>query len=193
MLRSIRKPSFDTRGLPRRGFLRVAVASAGALWFAPSIAQAQPEGWKGLLGMFDYAGDAAEDAARLKAIDDVVDQMSPIVRGIARSKLKKATAIAAHVRLTLDGHILTVADDKRADSAPTDGTVVKITVETGDEMDLSYDLKDTEIVELVSDGSKGAVQSFTLDGDNLVVRHAVFASQLPAKIIYRTTYRRSTR
>jgi hypothetical protein len=174
--------------IPRRAFLGAAIASAGALWVAPRAALAQDEEWKKLLGSFKFAGGAAEEARRLKAIDDVVDKMSPIVRGIARGKLREATVIAPRISLATVGKNFTMADDEHRYTAPTDGSVVKVTVFNGDEMDLSYDLKDDEIVQLFSDGSKGSVHSFSRSGDKLVVRHAVFASQLPERIVYNTTY-----
>jgi hypothetical protein len=177
-------------GIPRRTFI-AAIASAGGILLVPGVALASAETWKGILGAFKWAGGPDEEAARLRAINEVVDRMTPIARGIARSKLREATVIPQKVSLAVDGRLLTVADDQRKDTAPTDGTAVKVTAFNGDEMDLSFRLKEAEIIQSFSDGSKGSVHSFTLDDTKLVVRRAVFASQLPSNIVYKTTYVRS--
>jgi hypothetical protein len=178
-------------GLSRRAFLHVAIASVGVAYLAPSIALAEGDGWKGILGAFKFAGGKDEEQARLRAIDEIVGRMTPIARGIARSKLGEATAIAQRVSLAVDGRLLTVANETRSDTAPTDGSTVKVTAFNGDEMDLSYKLKGTEILQSFTDGSKGSVHSFALADEKLVVRHAIYASQLPGPVLYRTTYARA--
>jgi hypothetical protein len=177
----------------RRGFVQAVVVATGAWLLGGPGALAAPARPTELLGAYRFAGGQRERDALERAIDEVASEMSPLVRGIVRKKLRQATAIAAQLRIEADESHLTVRFDKVTWRAPLDGRRVPVKAVTGDDLELWYEVSERTIDQRFSGDEKGQHNRFWLDDDRLQFRARIFAEALPKDLLYGLTYERVTR
>ena len=175
----------------RREILLATGAASLALLFPRELLAGPNDAVGPFLGSFRHAGGDKERELRDKAIDDVVGEMNFLVRSIARDRLKTSTAIAAAVKLSSDASSLTVALDSRIYTAPLNGRSVKVTGITGDKLDLSYRVTDGRIEQSFRGDERGRVNTYSLDGEKLVMQVRIYSSQLPKDLKYKLTYKRA--
>lgn len=159
----------------------LAAPAAGAL---PGRADAVPAaaGRKiaDYVGAFHHTGGDADRRARDDAIEDVVKEMSFIVRGIARDRLKEANPIAQQVGVALDGEELTVSFDSRRYTAPLSGEPVEVVGITGDTLQLRHRFRKGRVLQLFDGGDKSRRNVLSLDDEGrLTVRVTVSSEKLP--------------
>jgi hypothetical protein len=147
-----------------------------------------------LTGEFRWIGGTAERKARDKAIDDVVDGMNFIVRGIARKRLKQANPIPRLVRIRRAGEdVLVIRIDKRVYRAKIGGPAVTVVGITGDELKLTHRVVDNRVVQRFEGESGGRVNTFTPlgkgDDKGMKLRVRVFSDKLPKDLVYGLSYR----
>jgi hypothetical protein len=178
------------RCLSRRELWLASVAAA-CWWLSPSRSDAAaPAGWKALLGSYRHAGGDGDRAARDRAIDRVVAEMSVLVRAIVRNRLKSTNPINPKLQLSADAHHLTVKLGARTYSAPLDGSPVTVTGITGDELELRHHVTPTHIEQRFTGPDGGRVNTFTLHHKRLVMSVRVFSPRLPKDLTYKLTYAR---
>jgi hypothetical protein len=177
--------------IARRRFLRTLGACAAAAILLPKeVFASAADTVKAFLGSFNHAGGDKERAARDKAIEDVVDDMSIFARGIARDKLKEANPIASTLKFAESGGSLTVTLGKRTYTAPLDGRSVKVKAINGDDMDMKYKVGENRIEQIFSGDEKGRINTFKLDGDTVTMHVRIHAEALPKDLVYKLTYAR---
>ena len=159
--------------------LHAAVASAEA-----------PDALRKFSGKYAFAGGTAEREALQKAIDDVVAEMNPLVRGIARSRLLGSNAIAEAIAIDAEGDTITVVFDKRSYTAAIDGSPVTVTGVDGDPLVLTHRLHGKRLVQTF-DGDRGIRRNaFVLRGNKLALNVTVQSDQLPSDLVYTLTFAR---
>jgi hypothetical protein len=152
----------------------------------PSVALAEPA----FTGAFKFAGGAAERDALEKAIDDVVSRMNVIARGIARGKLRDATAIPGSLSLTTSGSNLTIVDSLSY-TGPLDGKPVKVKAFDDNEMELTYDVATQSVVMKLRADGKSQTNKYAVDGKKLSEHVVITAEQLPIPLWYDLTFERA--
>jgi hypothetical protein len=140
-------------------------------------------------GRYRHAGGERERKARDDAIDDVVDDMNFIVRGIARSRLREANPIAKSLGIAKKGKMLTITFDKRHYTGPIDGRTVKVVGVTGDEVSMRFQISNGRIRQIFQGDDGGRVNDFSLDGEGRVALSVrVHSDKLPKDLRYQLTY-----
>ncbi|HZO14830.1 MAG TPA: hypothetical protein VFB62_16260 [Polyangiaceae bacterium] len=169
------------------GGLRPAIASPPAAREAPMATESVDR----LAGSFRFAGGGRERAARDAAIDQVVDEMSFLVRGIARKRLREANRIRERVAISRQGDKLTVRLDGETFTAPINGPAVDVVARDGMELKLRYRIAKGRIEQTLQAEEGGRTNHFEVDGKGrLTVRVRIFSEKLPKDVRYRLTYAR---
>ncbi|NUQ77964.1 MAG: hypothetical protein HUU21_30895 [Polyangiaceae bacterium] len=181
----------EGRLVSRREILLAAGVASIATVFPRELLAAPSDTLSPFLGSFRHAGGDKEREARDKAIDAVVDEMNIFVRGIARDKLKSSNAIPAALKISADASALTIALDNRVYTAPLDGRSVKVTGITGDKLDLRYRVTEGRIEQNFKGDERGRVNTYSIEGDKVVMQVRIYASQLPKDVKYKLTYKRA--
>jgi hypothetical protein len=141
------------------------------------------------VGTYRFAGSDAEREAIERAIDASVADLGGFVYGIARRRLIAANRVPAELVMKGGGNSFVVLVDNRPYPGLLDGTPVRVTVATGDVMDMSFKFG-AEMVQSFSDQEKGRVNRFELRGNQLVMHVRVYAKQLSRDVKYDLTFAR---
>ena len=141
-----------------------------------------------------YAGGDEGRAAVEAAIEDAIEGMSPMVRGIARRRLREANVIMDEIGFSLAGDPLRASYvGGRIIETPASGAAVDWVDPFGDTVKVSQRWSDRALVQHMfdDDGSRTNVYRFSEDGQRMTMSVTIEASRLPAPIRYRLEYRRS--
>jgi hypothetical protein len=141
-------------------------------------------------GEFSYSGGESQRAARDAAIDKLVDDMSMLVRGIARSRLKKATAIPKNINIVRQGdELATIVDGKRF-AAKLNGTPVEAEGPNGDKLQLSHRLRGNRIEQTFKGDEGGRRNTYRCTGERMYMDVTVFSPKLPHELHYRLSFKK---
>ncbi len=141
-------------------------------------------------GEFEYAGGDEQRAGRDAAIDAVVADMNLFARGIARSRLKKATRIVATMGIARDGKNLVVVLDGRRYSAPANGDSVEVVGADGSKLMLTLRERSGRLEEVFKKTDGGMRQTMRCHGAELAMRVTVFSPKLPRSLSYSLSYKK---
>ncbi len=149
----------------------------------------------------DYAGrfeaDSAIDhgAAVEAAVDDVVEGMNPLIRGIARKRLLKAATWSTTFTFEPDGASMTIRSDRLPEgrTTPLDGSETEGVSDRGEAFFLSRWMEDGRLCSngRSDRGSHGNVFELSADGQRLVVTTTIRNDNLPKPLVYRVQYSRT--
>jgi hypothetical protein len=175
--------------IDRRAFL---LGAAGVAVFAAtsSAHAADAPQLADVLGAFEHVGGDAERQAVAAAIEDVVRDMSALVRPLARARLIEANPVPASLSLKSDGKRVTLAYAEEAYVAPLDGTPADVVTHAGDEMKLRASWRKGTLHQLFTGDEKSRTNLFRREGDKLAIYVTVQASALPKELVYRLSYAR---
>ena len=171
-----------------------AVASAGtASLGSAATPESEPNA---LLGAYHYAGGERELEEIEGSIDEVVDQMNILIRGIARRRIKGPNLPANRLTLGLSNGQIRISRAGQPDiAAPADGTAVKWrNPENGNELTVIHRLGADGVLlqKLVGDrGTSTSQFELASDAVRLTVRTVIRADQLAAPIRFSATYQRA--
>jgi hypothetical protein len=159
-----------------------SLAAGGAL-----AAQAQ-----GLEGRFAFGDNPGERQGVEQAVEATVRQLSFVVRGIARSRLRAANRIVPWVALERRGDQLVVRYEGRPPMvARADGQPVSWKDEHGTTLSLQHRIEGPTLVQVLSTGEGARTNRLTPGGDGSLRMAVEIASpRLPAPLRYALTYRR---
>ena len=169
------------------GGVRPAVASPPTTREGPMATGAVDR----LAGSFRFAGGGRERAARDAAIEQVVEEMNFLVRGIARKRLREANRIRERVAISRSSDKLTIRLDGQPYTATINGPPVDMVAHDGMEVKLSYRIANGRIEQTLQGAEGGRTNHFEVDGKGrLTVQVRVFSEKLPKDVRYRLTYAR---
>jgi hypothetical protein len=178
----------------------LVVTSLAAAAVKPAVAspattlEAQPlakDAADRFVGNYHFAGGDRERAARDAAIDDVVEDMNFLVRGIARKRLKESNRIPERVSISRKDSKLTIRLDDRTYTAPINGGAVDVVGITGAEMKLRHRVISGRIEQIFEGKDGGRMNQLELDGEGRLTIHVrVFSDRLPKDLRYKLTYGR---
>lgn len=151
-----------------------------------------------LLGTYKYVGGDSERAAVKKAIDLAVEDMSALLRGIARDRLTEANPIPEQLTLKGGGVYFSIVLDDYPYTGRLDGIAVKVKTTTGDVMNLVYGFPAAPaptptqpmLEQTFSDDEKSRVNRFELQGNRLTMHVRVRADLLPKEVVYDLSFER---
>lgn len=146
------------------------------------------EGLQAFVGSYTFSGGEAERRALEDAVDKVVADMNPLVRGVARSRLLESNAIAGKVSIVAEGDRVTVGFDDRSYTAVLGGAAVEVTGVTGDRLQLKHRMKGKQLVQQF-DGPRGSRRNVIgVRGEQLRIGVTVESESLPAPLVYTLTF-----
>lgn len=143
-------------------------------------------------GTFLFIGGEAERQAQLDSIEDVVQQMSRVLRGTARRRMEAGTHITEVfiIDVQMDSITITI-DDGRAWTTDLHGTRFEYTHD-GDQMFMSRRWVEGTIKAKGEQKAGTGTYHFRLseDGQTLYVAYGLDSKHMPAPVAFETTYRR---
>lgn len=186
------------RVLPRVGALLIIAAGLGGFTALSGGGSATgtsqpPSAGVGLEWSHRYAGGEQGRAAVEEAIDDATEDMSALVRGIARRRLREANPIIDEIGFSLGGDPLRASYvGGRIIETPASGAAVDWVDPFGDTVKVSQRWSDGELVQRMFDdnGSRTNVYRFSDDGQRMTMSVEIASPRLPKPIRYRLDYRK---
>lgn len=161
---------------------------------APSSSAAPaPSPRERLTGRFLFVGGEKQVAAKDAAIDKATEDMFFAIKGMARSKLREVTAVAAGVSIVFkDGNIVVVSGGDPPMTSPESGAAVPHKNRDGKTSQLTQKLVGDALVQSSSTEEGGRTVTFapSADGKLLTVTHVFTSPKLPAPVRFTLTYRR---
>ncbi len=143
-------------------------------------------------GTYLFVGGEPEYQARLDAIEDIVQQMSRVLRGTARRRMKNGTHITSTFIIDVHVDSITISiDDGRTWTTDLHGTRFEFTHD-GDQMFMSRRWIDGTIFALGEQKVGNGTYHFRLgeDGQTLHVAYGLDSKYMPEPLKFDTTYRR---
>jgi hypothetical protein len=174
----------------RRRFL-AGIAALSLVALPPSAAASDDApGFGALMGTYRHVGGEAERQAVHDAIEEVVRELSPLARPIARARLEEANPIPGRLALSSDGKRVTTTFAAESFTASLDGTPAKVVTSAGDEMVLRLRHERGTLRQGFSAPGKARTNWIRIEGGKLVIYVRVVAEALPRELVYRLTYER---
>ena len=141
------------------------------------------------LGSYVVVDREKSQRALEKAIEDIVQQLTFIIRGIARDKMSDAIHIAETIDITADDKILSITVNKTKIDMRLDGQAIPQTIENGELRAASIAFKGG-LEQKLDDGDQGSVHRYVLSGDRLIMTTRIYSTQLPEDLVYAVELRR---
>ncbi len=193
--RSLSPPDPDLPGRLQKCFpLWVPIAFACAVLALPANrkAHASRPSAEPLLGTYRFAGGQDEVRKVERAIDEGVEEMSFLIRGIASRRLKEPNLPSDELRILMEGANITVARHGHPDiSAPATGRAVTWrNPDNGNELEVTHRVGSDGALTQRLVGDRGiSVNVFEVDrSGRLTMKTTIEAEKLPSPIRFSTTY-----
>lgn len=136
-------------------------------------------------------GDAGREAIEA-AIEEAVRELNPLIRGIARKRMREANTVIPELAFRLGGDPLVASYvGGRVIEAPADGSPVAWTDQYGETIEVSHRLLDAMLLQTMS-GKKGNRLNryrFSSDGAKMTMSVEIQSNRLPAPLRYSVSYR----
>jgi hypothetical protein len=143
-----------------------------------------------LVGRHRFSGGEAQKAAIARAVEDVVDRMGLLSRGIARKRLLAANAIPRAIEIARDGDLVTVVIDDRRYVARIGGKPVKVRGSDGKPSRMRYRMRNGSLVQVFDAAEGDRINVFTpREGGGIALHVTITSPKLPADVKYRLSYR----
>jgi hypothetical protein len=172
-------------------------AAVLASWCGPSIARAEASdpALRRFAGTYGYVGGETEIKALDRAIDQVVDQMNFLIRGIARRRLRAPNLPSKQVSVFLEkGQIRIDRPGQPEVSAPADGKSITWRHPTdGDVFQVSHGIDDGGVLYQRFEGERSVSRNRFILGKEekrLTIHTVITADRLPAALRFKMTYER---
>lgn len=147
-----------------------------------------------LVGTYRFVGGQKEIREVERAIDEAVDEMSFLIRGIARKRLKEPNLPTDEVQISLGNGKITISrSGQPAIAAPATGEVVTWrNPRNGNELEVTHRVTKAGALEQRLVGDRGvSTNLFSLSKEGrLVLKTTIDADKLPSTIRFSTTYAR---
>ncbi|HEX7238944.1 MAG TPA: hypothetical protein VF263_01650 [Longimicrobiaceae bacterium] len=172
---------------------RISALLLALLAFAlavPSGARSQSASMNGT-----YTYDAAASDNIETAIRDAASKLNPLIRGVARGRLRKTNEPYRRLVISHNAQQVSVVTDSRpAIVSPANGTAVAWTREDGEKLRVSTKWEGARLEQAFRAEDGQRVNSFTLspDGRTLTMRVTVTSPRLKAPLTYNLVYRKAS-
>jgi hypothetical protein len=148
---------------------------------------------KALAGTWAFAGNEAELAAVVQAVDRATADMGFLARPFASEALGARARPRERYTLSFEGQVVSiVSPDHPTERGEIGGPPVKVTDRFGDENQTTFRMRDGALVEAgkSADGSGETVFTPGADGQTLSVRRLMESGRLSAPVDVTLSYRR---
>lgn len=144
------------------------------------------------VGHYRFSGGAAQREAVAQAIDDVVADMNPLVRSIARERLARGNRVPDALLVQREGDVMWISFDDRKQGAALDGTTDTVEGSDGSKLRYRISVSESELRQSF-EGDRGSRENrMRRKGDGqLVVDVEVRSEQLPKTLRYRLSFARA--
>jgi hypothetical protein len=170
------------------GWANQPAAPAAPTLKPPSAEAAAESPATRFVGTYKWVGGVTEQRALWGKIEGIANTFNFIAKPIVRDKLAAGNQISKEIRIESDGKTILIKHEKQDQQAPMDGTPVKIRATNGEMMDMSFELKENEIVQTFKGNAKGRVNRYVIEDGKLVMHVRIHAAQLPKELVYELTY-----
>jgi len=143
-------------------------------------------------GDYTFVGGQKERDKLNAAIETSLDALSPIVRGLGRTRLQESNQIPKRSSNQVEGEKVESLFDGKSHGAPLEGTPIRTKSPDGEKVKISHRMRGNKLNEFI-DGGKGArTNNFKLNGDGsrLTVDVTISSGHLPVPVDYRLTFKR---
>jgi len=166
-----------------------------ALGAALASADAQDPALTRFAGTYDYVGGDTEIRALDRAIDEVVEQMNFLIRGIARRRLRAPNLPSKTVRIVLENAQIRIDRPGQPEvSAPADGKPITWRHPSdGDVFQVSHGVDEHGALYQRFEGERSiSTNRFVLsqDEERLTIHTTITADRLPAPLRFKMSYER---
>ncbi|MBC8070215.1 MAG: hypothetical protein IAG13_17925 [Deltaproteobacteria bacterium] len=141
----------------------------------------------GLIGEYRYRGGRQ---SATKSIEAVVNEMSALVRSIARKRLTEANRIPSKLSIAQTGDEVTVTIDGRAYTASLGGAAKSVKDANGEASRMRFQLRGAALYQLLdaADGDRTNVYTRRDDGGiDMAVR--ITSKRLPSDVRYKLSFK----
>jgi len=158
-----------------------------------TYASAEVDSIASYTGVYVYAGGQAQQTARKSAVDNVVEQMNVLIRGLARRNLLKATEPWQRITVGVSGKNLTL---NRGGGVPAtvalEGPAVSFSNGFAGRSSVRRRFAKGSIIEVIDDGTSSRTNMFSLSsaGKILSVGSRIRSPHLPQDVVFRFSYKR---
>lgn len=147
-------------------------------------------------GQYRFVGGDEEVAVIERSIDDAVDEMSFLIRGLARRRLREPNLPTKELGISLnDGRVTVSRTGQPSISAPLNAEPVEWrNPNNGNNLRVRHQLTDTRTLVQHLRGDRGlSVNRYALgaDGSTLTVHTTITSDQLPRPLRFSATYARA--
>jgi hypothetical protein len=144
-------------------------------------------------GIYAFAGGESQRSAFTRAIDEVVEQMNVVIRGIARQRISARVKIQPRIVVAnrSDG-LFFVHEPLPPRLAKLDGTTQRMVNAAGDRIDVTYTRAGSAVIEAIRSGrsSQRNTYRFAPAHGVLTFTAEIESPMMPGVIRYSLTYRR---
>lgn len=167
----------------------------GLLTSAPSTGRGESISSAPLAGAYRFIGGESEIERMDRAIDDAVEELNFLIRGLARRRLREPNFPSERLRIVEEGAQIRIERTGQPDiAAPADGSPIEWrNPENGNTLEIRHEMAGPRVLEQQMRGDRGlSVNRYVLsdDGSNLTVRTVITADKLSAPVRFSTTYAR---
>ncbi len=179
---------------PMRARLSCRLLLYGLLCLAAGLPGTAAAEESPLTGTWSYSGGEEQKQQRLDAIDEAIQHLPRLFRGIARKRLRRSALEPIRYTVRDHGETLTISlDDGPSRTTPVDGTPVTFEdAERGEPLVLTRTRQGNTVHSVGRVGEGTASSSFHFEGDRLDVEIALAAKQLPEPVRYTLSFRRES-
>jgi len=143
-------------------------------------------------GDYVFAGGQQEREAIHSAIETSLEAVNPVIRVLARKRLREANTAPRGVSIQVDESEIEVSMDGHGHRAILNGSPAKGTSQHGGKVKVSYRFRDGRLTEFTDGvgGNRHNYMTLSPSGDKLTIKVKMSSSQLPVPVEYRLTFKR---
>ncbi len=168
----------------------VATAAADEVAEAPAERTASD-----FIGSYRYVGGESEQERAYAAVDEIVDNLNFMIRGMARRALRKPTTPPKSANIQITGDVITIAGGvgKAPVSITINGPAVDYKGDDGKTYKMSMRFRGGKLVQKIVGHNSTTIKTYRLseDGARLKIKTKISHPMMHKPLEYKFTYRRS--
>lgn len=164
------------------------VPEAEAIEAAAGVSEADADRF---VGQYAFAGGEAQRTALRDAIEELVAQLSAVIRGVAREKLTDTNPVFEKVSIERKGGELVLNYGSHTNVCKLDGSASEVEGIDGSSLKCRLSMQGDALVHRVDGSRGGRVNTFTItEGGRLTMKSRIHSKMMPADLRYTLTFAR---
>ena len=143
------------------------------------------------VGQYAFAGGEAQRTALRDAIEELVAQLSAVIRGVARDKLTATNPVFERVSIERKGGQLVLNYGSHTNTCNLDGSASDVEGIDGSSLECRLSMQGDALVHRVGGSRGGRVNTFTIGkSGRLTMKTRIHSKMMPADLRYTLTFER---